>query len=80
MAQFANAHQSCGYADYLAQYMTFPPSGVQPQLDGMYNTSSDNCDVWTTAYYAAYQPNPCFNVYEVCRIWAGRSEANLHNV
>jgi carboxypeptidase D len=59
------AHHRCGYADYLAQYMKFPPAGVQPSLDGMYNQSSDSCDVWNLAYEAAYQPNPCFNVYEV---------------
>jgi carboxypeptidase D len=65
MSQLSDAHESCDYADYLTQYMSFPPTGVQPALDGMYNQSYDSCDVWTMAYYVAYQPNPCFNVYEV---------------
>lgn len=65
MKSLQNAHVDCGYAAYLEQYYVFPASGVQPPLDGMYNTSSDSCDVWTLGYYAAYQPNPCFNVYAV---------------
>lgn len=65
MKQISEAHKSCGYADYLSQYYVFPPAGVQPTLEGMYNQSSDDCDIWTHAYKAAYQPNPCFNVYEV---------------
>jgi hypothetical protein len=28
MSQLSDAHKSCGYADCLAQYMTFPPTGV----------------------------------------------------
>jgi carboxypeptidase D len=65
VAQLEEAYVSCGYAAYNEKYLTFPPSGVQPTLDGMYNNQSDSCDVWTMTYYAAYQPNPCFNVYEI---------------
>ncbi|KIW04274.1 uncharacterized protein PV09_04576 [Verruconis gallopava] len=65
MSELESAHKSCGYADYLAKYMTFPPAGLQPPLEGMFNQTSQSCDVWTNAYTAASQPNPCFNVYEI---------------
>lgn len=68
MARLEQAHVDCGYAAYLDQYMVFPPAGPQPVLDGMYNKSSDSCDVWTLGYTAAEPINPCFNVYEVSSV------------
>lgn len=64
LAQLEASHESCGYADFLDKYLTFPPSGVQPQT--YFNSTSDaDCDLWGAGYNAAYAPNPCFNVYEV---------------
>lgn len=65
MDQLAAAHESCGYADFLDKYMVFPPAGVQPWLEGGFNNQSESCDVWDLAWAAAFQPNPCFNVYEI---------------
>jgi carboxypeptidase D len=65
LAQLDDAYVNCGYKEYNEKYLTFPPPGVQPPLDGMFNATSDSCDVWTLSYTAAYQPNPCFNVYEI---------------
>ncbi|KAF2259867.1 serine carboxypeptidase [Lojkania enalia] len=56
--------KSCGYADFREQYMSFPPSGVQPHK--YFNSSGDaNCDVWGMGWLEAFHPNPCFNVYEI---------------
>jgi carboxypeptidase D len=65
MDQLADAYETCGYKDFNEKYLVFPPSGVQPVLDGSHSNISDSCDVWSLAYSAAYQPNPCFNVYEI---------------
>ena len=57
------SHHTCGYADYVDQYLVFPPNGTQPPE--YFNSTSDaQCDLWDSIYYAAYAPNPCFNVYE----------------
>ena len=57
----AKADEDCGFADFREKYIVFPPSGMQPPL----SESKDKCALWTEAYYAAYAPNPCFNVYEL---------------
>jgi carboxypeptidase D len=62
------AYEQCGYKEYYEKYMAFPPAGVQPQLIGgtpQNSKASVDCDVWSAAYIAASQPNPCFNVYEI---------------
>lgn len=67
IAQLEALDKSCGFADFRENYLVFPPSGVQPPK--YFNQSSDSsdaeCDLWHSAYHAAYAPNPCFNVYEV---------------
>ncbi|OCL14791.1 serine carboxypeptidase [Glonium stellatum] len=64
LADLAALDESCGYAAFREQYMTFPPSSVQPPK--YFNSTSDvACDVWGMSYTNAYAPNPCFNVYEI---------------
>lgn len=66
MDYLATAHEQCGYAAYIDQYMQFPPSSVQPAFDVPFNqTDATNCDLWDLVYRNAYIPNPCFNVYEI---------------
>ncbi|TGO60998.1 hypothetical protein BOTNAR_0136g00010 [Botryotinia narcissicola] len=66
VAHLEALHQSCGYSDFISQYLTFPPSGVQPPKYFDYNNETDlACDLWGSIYNAAYGPNPCFNVYEI---------------
>lgn len=56
--------EGCGYAAFREQYMSFPPNGTQPEL---YEncTGFPECCLWNSVYDAAYDPNPCFNVYEI---------------
>lgn len=64
VAQLEAQHETCGYADYLDKYLTFPASGVQPTK--YFNDSTDgDCDLWGAALTAAFNPNPCFNVYQI---------------
>jgi carboxypeptidase D len=53
--------ESCGHAAFREAYMHFPPNGTQPPLP----EPGAKCNLWETAYDAAYATNPCFNVYMV---------------
>lgn len=64
MAELAGLHQSCGYADYLDKYLTFPASGVQP-AEFFNLTSQADCDVFDLINYALFDVNPCFDIYNV---------------
>lgn len=64
MAQLADAHYSCGYAEYLAKYLRFPPGPPQPAIAAD-ATNSSTCNLWQSVYHEAYRVNPCFNVYEI---------------
>lgn len=57
------AHDSCGYADYLEQYLTFPTGGIQPISPGWADT--DACDVWDLIDEAVLAVNPCFDIYDI---------------
>ncbi|KAF2725023.1 carboxypeptidase S3, penicillopeptidase S3, CPD-S3 [Polychaeton citri CBS 116435] len=66
IAQLEQLHESCGYADWLDTYLTFPPPGIQPSI--FFNSSSPenkSCAVWEMIDHAAFSINPCFNVYAV---------------
>lgn len=64
MAELEDLHRTCGYASYLDQYFTFPPSGVQPPL--FFNfTEAGKCDVFDAIYTALLANNPCVDLYEI---------------
>jgi carboxypeptidase D len=66
MAQMEELDRSCGYASYREKYLTYPPSGVQPQTSFNYSDPGDlACDIFDIMSNAAYQINPCWNVYEI---------------
>jgi carboxypeptidase D len=66
IAQLESLHKSCGYADYIEKYLTFPASGVQPPIFFNYSDPTDeNCDVFDLINFAAFDPNPCFDIYEI---------------
>ena len=60
-------HDSCGYASYIEQYLTFPASGVQPAeyTNFTNNTFVQDCDVFDLINTAALEVNVCFDIYEV---------------
>ena len=66
MKQLQDLHQSCGYADYIDKYLQFPPSGMQPA--GYLNFSNPknlSCDLLDIIDEAAFNQNPCFDIYEI---------------
>jgi carboxypeptidase D len=64
IAELEQLDKTCGYSGFREQYLTFPPSGVQPPKFFDYETE-EACDVVDLAGNAAYKPNPCFNSYEI---------------
>jgi len=61
MAQLASAHHTCGFDQYISEYLTFPPPRQQPQLTEL----PYDCNLANTVSNQATEINPCFNIYEV---------------
>lgn len=64
MQELEGLHQSCGYADYINKYLTFPPPGPQP-AEYFNFTSQESCDVFDLINEYAFENNPCFDIYEI---------------
>lgn len=63
-AQIHQLHKDCGYADYLATYLTYPPPHEQPVF-----SSSDECtNVFTLIANESFRMNPCFNYYNIASL------------
>lgn len=60
-------HEYCNYSSYLSEYLTFPPpSGPFPILPDPYaDVLNYTCDIFDSAYVAALDANPCFNIYHI---------------
>lgn len=57
-------HDSCGFADFNAKYLTYPPPGPQPA--GYAQSVSRECqNLWGVILDEALSVNPCFDVYQV---------------
>ena len=65
LAKMEALDEKCGFATYREDYMHFPPNGTQPVLPEKNCTAEPDCCTWNSAYNAAYDPNPCFNVYDI---------------
>ena len=64
MAQMDAIAAKCGYTDYLAQHLTFPPQGLLP-LPNNRTRAIGGCGLWDTIFDAALVVNPAFNVYRI---------------
>jgi carboxypeptidase D len=65
MHELEMLHKECGYADFLEEYLVYPARKHQPAIapnDPPYYTK---CDIFDLALDTAFDPNPCFNVYEI---------------
>lgn len=64
----ANASKACGFDEFTDKYLTFPPSGQQPDVCDQPGINSactnylDGCDVFDTAFSALFDLNPGFNI------------------
>ncbi|KAL3470311.1 serine carboxypeptidase PepF [Aspergillus californicus] len=57
-------HESCGYKDFIDEYLVFPPSSIQPPKSFNYTTDAA-CDVFDMIDAEALKINSCFDIYEV---------------
>ncbi|KAI9702186.1 MAG: hypothetical protein M1820_006268 [Bogoriella megaspora] len=61
-----NLHSACGYEDYIAKYLTYPPpAGPFPVPADPEAGRNNTCATWDIAYDAILELNPCFNVYHI---------------
>lgn len=66
LEEIALKEQECGFANYTSTYLQFPPSAQQPSYVLDYSDPDfSECDVFDLISRAAYDPNPCFDIYEV---------------
>lgn len=64
MSELEKKHKSCGYADFIEKYLTFPPPHVQPPK--FFNTTTEaNCDLFNMVNDEVFNINPCFDLYEI---------------
>jgi len=56
--------ETCGYKDYVKNYVTYPPKGRLP-LPGNSPDFPSSCDVWKAILNASLIVNPAFNVYRI---------------
>lgn len=62
--------KSCGYTDFLSQYLVYPPKpgGFPATLPGTGPggvSVTSNCDVWLDIINGALDINPCWDIYHV---------------
>lgn len=62
MAHLAEKHESCGYAAFMEEAMTFPPAGPLPDPP---DHSAPGCDLHTQVHLAAAEVNPCWDIYDL---------------
>ena len=55
----------CGLTSFMEQALTFPPKGKIPQGE-----ITEECDIYDAAITAAYEVNPCFNIYHLTDYWS----------
>lgn len=73
-ASIVNASKSCGFDEYSDKYLTFPPSGQQPDVCKTPGINADctnytpGCDVFDSAFAAIMDVNPGFNIYQVAEL------------
>jgi carboxypeptidase D len=58
-------HKECGYADFIEEYLVFPPKKRQPVIPANVPQLNGKCDIFDIATNAALDPNPCFNPYQI---------------
>jgi carboxypeptidase D len=68
-ADIKRREKQCGYADFMAEYLVYPPKGPLPnRLPGTYKngTTRDECwNIYWDIFDAIMLINPCFDIYQV---------------
>ncbi|KAE8373249.1 Alpha/Beta hydrolase protein [Aspergillus bertholletiae] len=64
MDKLERLHESCGYQEFMAEFLTFPPPRVQPPKS-FDPTHDADCNIFEMITNAAYLVNPCYNMYAI---------------
>ncbi|KAI0766524.1 alpha/beta-hydrolase [Irpex lacteus] len=64
MAHLDSRAAACGYSNYSAQHVTYPPKGLLP-LPGNSVEAVAGCDLWDQIFDAALLINPAFDIYRI---------------
>lgn len=64
MAHLDARASACGYANYSATHLTYPPKGLFP-LPGKSVEADEGCDLWDEIFNATLLVNPAFNIYRI---------------
>ena len=64
MAQIDTLANNCGYTNYSATHVTYPPKGLIP-LPGKSTEGDRGCRVWDSIFEAALLVNPAFDIYRI---------------
>ena len=65
MAALSAAHKDCGYEEYMAKYLTFPPPAESAPVPPAPTRANHTCATWDSVLAAVDFLNPCFNVYHI---------------
>lgn len=66
MAQLRNASEACGYNEYIAKALTFPPDGHFDDpvgIDPKTGEPTEDCDIFNSIFNEIFWINPCWDVY-----------------
>ncbi|KAI0689094.1 alpha/beta-hydrolase [Cytidiella melzeri] len=64
MAHLDSTAAACGFTNYSAEHVTYPPKGLLP-LPARSTEAVAGCDVWDQIFDAALLINPAFDIYRI---------------
>ncbi|KAM4063744.1 serine carboxypeptidase [Hirsutella rhossiliensis] len=62
VSSFNARADECGYSKFLFEALTYPPQDSFPAVP---DHGRPGCNIWSNILTAAFQVNPCFNVYHL---------------
>lgn len=73
MADLDSRAAACGFTDYMAQHVTYPPRGPLPipaaaRVDD-HGYSAESCSLWYEILMSALAVNPAFNPYRIFDVY-----------
>ena len=65
MAQLRNVSENCGYNEYIANALTFPPNGHFEDPSGIKKNGEPKkeCDIFDSIFEEIFWINPCWASY-----------------
>lgn len=62
----ATLDDTCGFAAFREEYLTFPPPGLMPDISDLPGRKKPQCiELYESVYEDITVKNPCFDIYQV---------------